>query len=123
MTICRSPRSSRLLARGARDLHVVVTGRNAKPELIEAADCVTEFALVKHHFAAGVRAQEGDRVLREAPQRTCPHHRAGARVPLPIPLRSMGAGWVRRYRSHANAGERDRAKPRWWGALGDRLAP
>ena len=40
------------------DLHVVVTGRNAKPELIEAADCVTEFALVKHHFAAGVRAQE-----------------------------------------------------------------
>ena len=40
------------------DLHVVVTGRNAKPEMIEAADCVTEFALVKHHFAAGVRAQE-----------------------------------------------------------------
>jgi len=40
-------------------LHVVVTGRNAKPELIEAADCVTEFALVKHHFAAGVRAQQG----------------------------------------------------------------
>jgi cob(I)alamin adenosyltransferase len=39
-------------------LHVVVTGRNAKPELIEAADCVTEFGLVKHHFAAGVRAQE-----------------------------------------------------------------
>jgi cob(I)alamin adenosyltransferase len=42
-----------------KDLHVVVTGRNAKPELIEAADCVTEFGLVKHHFAAGVRAQEG----------------------------------------------------------------
>ncbi len=40
-------------------LHVVVTGRNAKPELIEAADCVTEFGVVKHHFAAGVRAQEG----------------------------------------------------------------
>jgi cob(I)alamin adenosyltransferase len=39
-------------------LHVVVTGRNAKPELIEAADCVTEFTLVKHHFGAGVRAQE-----------------------------------------------------------------
>jgi cob(I)alamin adenosyltransferase len=39
-------------------LHVVATGRNAKPELIEAADCVTEFTLVKHHFAAGVRAQE-----------------------------------------------------------------
>ncbi len=40
-------------------LHVVVTGRNATPELLEAADCVTEFGLVKHHFAAGVRAQEG----------------------------------------------------------------
>lgn len=41
------------------DLHVVVTGRNAKPELIAAADLVTEMALVKHHFAAGVKAQEG----------------------------------------------------------------
>ena len=40
-------------------LHAVVTGRNAKPELIEAADCVTEFMLIKHHFGAGVRAQEG----------------------------------------------------------------
>ena len=47
-----------VLAARRPDLHVVVTGRNAKPELIEAADCVTEFALVKHHFAAGVRAQE-----------------------------------------------------------------
>jgi cob(I)alamin adenosyltransferase len=41
------------------DLHVVVTGRNAKPTLIEAADLVTEMTLVKHHFAAGVKAQEG----------------------------------------------------------------
>ncbi len=41
------------------DLHVVVTGRNAKPELIAAADLVTEMTLVKHHFAAGVKAQEG----------------------------------------------------------------
>ncbi|KRE22199.1 cob(I)yrinic acid a,c-diamide adenosyltransferase [Bosea sp. Root483D1] len=41
------------------DLHIVVTGRNAKPELIEAADLVTEMTLVKHHFAAGVKAQEG----------------------------------------------------------------
>ena len=40
-------------------LHVVVTGRNAKPELIEAADLVTEMTLVKHHFAAGVKAQVG----------------------------------------------------------------
>ena len=41
------------------DLHVVVTGRNAKPELIEAADLVTEMTLVKHHFAARVKAQQG----------------------------------------------------------------
>lgn len=41
------------------DQHVVVTGRNAKPELVDAADLVTEMTLVKHHFAAGVKAQEG----------------------------------------------------------------
>ena len=41
------------------NLHVIVTGRNAKPELIEAADLVTEMTLVKHHFAAGVKAQAG----------------------------------------------------------------
>jgi cob(I)alamin adenosyltransferase len=41
------------------DLHIVVTGRNAKPELLAAADLVTEMTLVKHHFAAGVKAQEG----------------------------------------------------------------
>ncbi|TLU73245.1 cob(I)yrinic acid a,c-diamide adenosyltransferase [Lichenicoccus roseus] len=40
-------------------LHVVVTGRNAKPALLEAADLVTEMTQVKHHFAAGVKAQEG----------------------------------------------------------------
>jgi len=41
------------------DLHVIVTGRNAKPELIEAADLVTDMTLVKHHFSAGVKAQPG----------------------------------------------------------------
>ena len=42
------------------DLHVVVTGRNAKPELIEAADLVTEMTLVKHPFREqGVKAQKG----------------------------------------------------------------
>jgi cob(I)alamin adenosyltransferase len=41
------------------DLHIVVTGRNAKPELLEAADLVTEMMAVKHHFAAGVKAQPG----------------------------------------------------------------
>jgi len=40
-------------------LHVVATGRNAKPALIEAADLVTDMTLVKHHFAAGVKAQPG----------------------------------------------------------------
>ncbi len=39
--------------------HVVATGRNAKPDLITAADLVTEFGAVKHHFAAGVKAQLG----------------------------------------------------------------
>jgi cob(I)alamin adenosyltransferase len=41
------------------DLHVVVTGRNAKPELIEAADLVTEMTMVKHPFRSGVKAQAG----------------------------------------------------------------
>jgi cob(I)alamin adenosyltransferase len=47
------------LAARRQGLHVVVTGRNAKPELIAAADLVTEMTLVKHHFAAGVKAQPG----------------------------------------------------------------
>src|SRR3954452_8872648 len=42
-----------------KDLHVVVTGRNAKSELVAAADLVTDMTLVKHHFAAGVKAQAG----------------------------------------------------------------
>ena len=49
----------RTLAERRADLHVVVTGRNAKPALIEAADLVTEMTAVKHHFAAGVKAQQG----------------------------------------------------------------
>jgi cob(I)alamin adenosyltransferase len=47
------------LAARRSDLHVVVTGRNAKPELVAAADLVTDMTLVKHHFAAGVKAQPG----------------------------------------------------------------
>jgi cob(I)alamin adenosyltransferase len=42
-----------------RGLHVIVTGRNAKPGLIELADLVTEMTLVKHPFRAGVKAQAG----------------------------------------------------------------
>ncbi len=41
------------------DLHVVVTGRNAKPELIEIADLVTEMSQIKHPFRSGVKAQIG----------------------------------------------------------------
>ena len=61
------------------ELHVVVTGRNAKPELIEAADLVTEMTLVKHPFRAGVKAQLGVEYC-------CP-----ARRP-----RSQVEGWVTR---------------------------
>jgi cob(I)alamin adenosyltransferase len=39
--------------------HVIVTGRSARPELIEVADTVTEMRAVKHAFEAGVRAQKG----------------------------------------------------------------
>jgi len=40
-------------------LHIVVTGRDAPPELIAAADLVTEMTEVKHPFQAGIRAQRG----------------------------------------------------------------
>ncbi len=39
--------------------HVVLTGRNAKQELIDAADLVTEMTLVKHPFRSGIKAQPG----------------------------------------------------------------
>ncbi|UVC18741.1 cob(I)yrinic acid a,c-diamide adenosyltransferase [Mesorhizobium onobrychidis] len=46
--------------KGRREnLHVVVTGRNAKPALVDAADLVTEMGVTKHHFSAGVKAQLG----------------------------------------------------------------
>ncbi len=40
-------------------LHVVITGRSARPELIELADLVTEMKLVKHPFRSGIKAQRG----------------------------------------------------------------
>lgn len=40
-------------------LHLVLTGRNAPPELIEAADLVTEMKEIKHPFNAGIYAQQG----------------------------------------------------------------
>ncbi len=49
-----------VLADRPPDLHVVVTGRNAKPALIEAADLVTEMTMVKHPFREqNVKAQKG----------------------------------------------------------------
>ena len=47
------------LARRPALQHVVATGRNAPPALIEAADLVTEMTLVKHPFRTGVKAQPG----------------------------------------------------------------
>ena len=47
------------LAAKRADLHVVVTGRNAKPALIEIADLVTEMTQIKHPFRSGVKAQIG----------------------------------------------------------------
>ena len=49
----------RTLKAKPNDLHIVVTGRNARPELVEAADLVTEMTLVKHPFRSGVKAQIG----------------------------------------------------------------
>ena len=40
-------------------LHVVMTGRGAKPELIEAADLVSEMKMIKHPFRKGIKAQQG----------------------------------------------------------------
>ena len=48
-----------LLTRKPDMTHVCLTGRNAKPELIEAADLVTEMSLIKHPFKDGLMAQKG----------------------------------------------------------------
>ncbi|AWK87184.1 cob(I)yrinic acid a,c-diamide adenosyltransferase [Azospirillum thermophilum] len=48
-----------VLAGRRSGLHVLVTGRTARPELVAAADLVTEMTLVKHPFEAGVKAQPG----------------------------------------------------------------
>ena len=49
----------KVLANRRSDLHIVVTGRNAREPLVEIADLVTSMDNVKHHFAAGVKAQKG----------------------------------------------------------------
>ena len=48
-----------LLTKKPHMTHVCLTGRNAKPELIEAADLVTDMNLLKHPFRDGVKAQKG----------------------------------------------------------------
>ncbi len=45
------------LSKKRENLHVVITGRNAKEELIEIADLVTDMGQIKHHFRSGVKAQ------------------------------------------------------------------
>lgn len=40
-------------------LHIIMTGGNAPPELVEAADLVTEMKEIKHPFHAGIYAQQG----------------------------------------------------------------
>jgi len=47
------------LRRKPASVHVACTGRNARPELIEAADLVTEMTEIRHHFRAGFKAQSG----------------------------------------------------------------
>ena len=47
------------LPRRPEGLHVVLTGRNAHPALIEAADLVTEMRAIKHPFEKGISAQKG----------------------------------------------------------------
>jgi cob(I)alamin adenosyltransferase len=47
------------LGRKREMLHVVITGRNARPELIEMADLVTEMKLVKHPYRSGIMPQKG----------------------------------------------------------------
>ena len=47
------------VAKRPSSLHVVITGRGAKPELIEAADLVSEMKMIKHPFRKGIKAQKG----------------------------------------------------------------
>ncbi len=48
---------------GGPKTNVVITGRNAPPELVEIADTVTEMTVVKHAYQRGIRRHQGDRVL------------------------------------------------------------
>ena len=47
------------LRRKREMLHVVITGRNARPELVELAELVTEMKQIKHPYRSGVMPQKG----------------------------------------------------------------
>lgn len=48
-----------LLAIRPAHTHLIFTGRNASPELIDRADLVTEMRLIKHPYQEGIKAQKG----------------------------------------------------------------
>ena len=48
-----------LLREKPAGLHLVLTGRDARPAVIAAADLVTEMKLIKHPFQQGIKAQRG----------------------------------------------------------------
>ena len=48
-----------LIGKKPASMHLVLTGRDAAPEVVEAADLVTEMKLVKHPFQKGIKAQQG----------------------------------------------------------------
>jgi cob(I)alamin adenosyltransferase len=47
------------LGQRPRDKHICITGRDARPQLLEIADLVTEMTLIKHSYGAGYKAQRG----------------------------------------------------------------
>ncbi|MDD4334739.1 MAG: cob(I)yrinic acid a,c-diamide adenosyltransferase [Desulfotomaculaceae bacterium] len=53
------PDTLELMAKKPEDLHLVLTGRNVPPEIVERADLVTEMREIKHHYNKGIPAQKG----------------------------------------------------------------
>jgi cob(I)alamin adenosyltransferase len=49
----------RLIGEKPDPVHLVLTGRDARPEVVEAADLVTEMREIKHPYRQGVKAQKG----------------------------------------------------------------
>ena len=54
-----APEIVEAIAARPRHVNVIITGRDAAPELIELADTVTEMREIKHAFKAGIKAQAG----------------------------------------------------------------